>query len=174
MLNIARNLSNKADPKVNADEYVDDVKDEMIRNGQLGKDNFIEDQKRQKNNPPPVRNEENAVIEEVGSQDNKTAEKKPLNYQGPTRILYSLERRYHLRLPLPIYKCQGSGLVVLSIEVSQKGIVEKAVINNTESTTSDPCLIESAIAAALDSRFNSDLGSPKVQAGVLSYQFVAQ
>jgi hypothetical protein len=77
-------------------------------------------------------------------------------------------------LPLPIYKCQGSGKVVLSIDVNQKGVVEKALIIAKESTTSDPCLIETAVTTALISRFNSDMNSPKIQRGTLSYQFVAQ
>ena len=96
------------------------------------------------------------------------------NYKGPTRIYYDLMGRIHTSLPIPIYKCQGSGKVVLSIEVNQKGVVEKAVIIANESTTTDPCLAETAVTTALISRFNSDINSPLVQTGTLSYQFVAQ
>ena len=94
--------------------------------------------------------------------------------KGPTRIYYDLAGRTHTYLPIPIYKCQGSGKVVLSIEVNQKGIVEKAQIIAKESTTSDPCLSETAVTTALISRFNSDFNSPKIQTGTLTYQFVAQ
>jgi hypothetical protein len=52
--------------------------------------------------------------------------------------------------------------------------VEKALIIEKESTTSDPCLIETAVATALISRFNSDNKAPKIQAGTLSYHFVSQ
>jgi hypothetical protein len=96
------------------------------------------------------------------------------NYKGPTRIYYDLAGRTHTYLPIPIYKCQGSGKVVLSIEVNQKGIVTRALIVTNESTTSDPCLIETAVTTALISRFNSDINSPKTETGTLSYHFVAQ
>ena len=62
----------------------------------------------------------------------------------------------------------------MSIDVNQKGVVEKALIIANESTTSDPCLIETAVTTALISRFNSDINSPKIQTGTLSYHFVAQ
>jgi len=96
------------------------------------------------------------------------------NYKGPTRIYYDLAGRTHKYLPIPIYKCQGAGKVTLSIEVSQTGVVEKAAIIEKESTTADPCLIETAVRSALISRFNSDIKSPNVQTGTLTYHFVAQ
>jgi len=37
-LNIARNIANQPDVKINAEDYIDKVKEEMIKNGQLGKD----------------------------------------------------------------------------------------------------------------------------------------
>ena len=96
------------------------------------------------------------------------------NFKGPTRIYYDLVGRNHLYLPIPIYKCQGSGKVVLSIEVDRNGNVQRAQISERESTASDPCLIETAINTAWISRFNPDANSPKIQIGTLTYQFVAQ
>ena len=96
------------------------------------------------------------------------------NFKGATRIFYDLFGRTHLYLPIPIYKCEGSGRVVLSIEVDQNGVVQKAQIVDRESTASDPCLIETAINTALVSRFNPDANSPRIQIGMLTYQFVAQ
>lgn len=96
------------------------------------------------------------------------------NYKGPTRIYYDLPGRTHSYLPIPIYLCQGSGNVTLSIEVNQRGEVVKAQIISRESTTSDPCLVETAVETALISRFNSDVNSSKIQSGKLSYHFVAQ
>ena len=46
MLNIARNLANKGDPKINPADYIDKVKEELIKSGKLGKDNYIDEQKR--------------------------------------------------------------------------------------------------------------------------------
>ena len=62
----------------------------------------------------------------------------------------------------------------MSIQVNQKGIVEKVQVLENESTTSDPCLVETAVTTAGISRFNSDINSPKLQNGTLSYHFVAQ
>ena len=174
MLNIARNLASKADPRINRDEYIDMVKEELIKNGKLSENNYIDEQKRQ-----AEKTDENLAFNDeakVKDDQNKPTESQELeaNYKGPTRIYYDLSGRTHTYLPIPIYKCQGSGKVALSIEVNQKGGVEKAQIIGSESTTSDPCLIEAAVKAAVISRFNSDLNAPKIQTGTISYHFVAQ
>jgi hypothetical protein len=175
MLNIAKNLSAKADEKIDPKDYIDKVKEELIKSGKLGVDNYIDDQKKTK---------ESAGNENISLANDTTAKKpkeKPrpsremaANFKGPTRIYYDLFGRNHLYLPIPIYKCEGSGKVVLTIEVDQSGVVQKAQIMERESTASDPCLIETAINTALLSRFNPDSNSPRIQIGSLTYQFVAQ
>lgn len=174
MLNIARNLANKADPKVNREDYIDMVKEELIKSGKLSENNYIDEQKRQAEKP-----DENLAFNDeskVKDDQNKPTEAQEMaaNFKGPTRIYYDLEGRNHTYLPIPIYKCEGSGKVALRIEVSQKGIVEKTVVLAGESTTADQCLIEAAVRAALITRFNSSVNAPKVQTGTLSYHFVAQ
>jgi hypothetical protein len=175
MLNIARNLANKGDPRINQADYIDKVKEELIKSGKLGKDNFIDEQKKMeaKKEEESLQTAKNDTSGRASNKPDKSQEM-AANYKGPTRIYYNLPGRNHTYLPLPIYKCQGEGKVVLSISVSQKGVVEKAVIIENESTTSDPCLVETAVSTALESRFNSDVNSPKTQTGTLSYQFVAQ
>jgi len=175
MLNIARNLANKADDKINPADYINMVKEELIKSGKLGIDNYIDAQKRM----DEMKADEKLAFEnEAAGKDEsdkpKESQEMAANFKGPTRIYYNLPGRTHTDLPIPIYKCQGSGKVVLSIEVNQKGIVEKALIIANESTTSDPCLVETAVKTALISRFNSDINSPKTQAGTLTYHFVAQ
>jgi hypothetical protein len=175
MLNIARNMANKGDPKINEADYIDKVKEELIKSGKLGKDNFIDEQKR----AAAMQGDENIATGEKDTtrlkNDNPDkSQEMSANYKGPTRIYYNLPGRTHTYLPIPIYKCQGSGKVVMSIEVNQKGIVEKVQVIENESTTSDPCLVETAVSTAQISRFNSDINSQKTQTGTLSYQFVAQ
>ncbi|MCU0461703.1 MAG: hypothetical protein MUF36_06785 [Bacteroidales bacterium] len=174
MLNIARNLSNRPTEEINPSDYIDMVKDELIRDGKLGTDNYIDEQKRLSE----LNSEENLSVEEKTDESDKEkpseSEKMAANYQGPTRIYYDLAGRTHTYLPIPIYKCQGSGKIVLSIQVNQKGIVEEARIVEGESTTTDICLVETAVTTALISRFNADINSPKLQAGTLTYHFVAQ
>ena len=175
MLNIARNLANRSDQKINADDYIDMVKEELIASGKLGSDNYIDEQKREAGNE----SDEKISLERDTARTNvkesqKESQKMAANYKGPTRIYYDLPGRTHSYLPIPIYLCQGSGNVTLGIDVNQKGEVVKAQIISRESTTSDPCLIETAVQTALLSRFNSDVNSPKIQSGKLSYLFVAQ
>ena len=50
LLNIARNLANKPTEIVNPADYIDKVKEELIKDGKLGTDNYIDEQKRLKEN----------------------------------------------------------------------------------------------------------------------------
>jgi hypothetical protein len=175
MMNIAKNLSAKSEEKINPSDYIDKVKEELIKSGKLGADNYIDQQK--KNNDS--RGDENLSLEKDTIGKNIKEKPRPsqemaANFKGPTRIYYDLIGRTHLYLPIPIYKCEGSGKVVLTIEVDQNGVVQKAQIVERESTASDPCLIETAISTALQSRFNPDVSSPRIEIGSLTYQFVAQ
>ncbi len=175
MLNIARNLANQSEEKIDPADYINMVKDELIKSGKLGIDNYIDEQKRL----DELKADEKLAFDNKAAEkeeDNKPTESQEMaaNYKGPTRIYYDLSGRTHTYLPIPIYKCQGSGKVILSIVVNRSGIVEKALIIADESTTSDQCLIETAVATALISRFNSDINSQKTQTGTLTYHFVAQ
>jgi hypothetical protein len=175
ILNIARNLANQPDVKINAEDYIDRVKEELIESGKLGKDNYIDDQKRAKENTQ----DGNVALERKDENNReiskpKDSQEMAANFSGPTRIYYSLQGRTHSYLPIPIYKCEGSGKVALSIEVNPKGIVLSAKIIPAESTTTDPCLIETALSSALISKFNPEIKAQKIQTGTLTYHFVAQ
>jgi hypothetical protein len=175
ILNIARNLANQPDVKINAEDYIDKVKEELIESGKLGKDNYIDEQKKamdnvQEGNVALEKKEEN----NVENNKPKVSQEMAANFSGPTRIYYNLPGRTHAYLPIPIYKCEGSGKVVLAIEVNPKGIVVGAKIITAESTTTDPCLIETAVNSALISKFNPEIKAQKIQAGTLTYHFVAQ
>ncbi len=175
LLNIARNLANKSEQKINPDDYIEKVKEELIQSGKLGVDNYIDEQKRLAES----KGDEKISIAKDTANSRKTEKSKKsqeiaANYKGPTRIYYDLAGRTHSYLPLPIYMCQGSGKVVLSIEVNQRGDVEKAHIIVGDSTTTDDCLIETAVTTALMSKFSPNINLPKTQTGTLTYMFVAQ
>jgi hypothetical protein len=175
MLNIARNLSSKSEEKINPSDYIDKVKEELIKSGKLGVDNYIDEQKKMSasGGDENIMVKKDTIAKKIVEKPG-TSQELAANFKGPTRIFYDLFGRTHLYLPIPIYKCEGSGKVVLSIEVDQNGIVQKAQIVERESTASDPCLIETAINTALISRFNPDANSPRIEIGMLTYQFVAQ
>lgn len=95
-------------------------------------------------------------------------------YQGATNIYFSLEGRKVVNLEVPVYKCQGGGLVKLDIRVNRRGIVEFVSVDTAESQTTDNCLIDAAKAAAMKTRFNLDQTAPLLQSGSLTYRFIAQ
>lgn len=175
ILNIARNLANRSEVNINPEDYVDKVKEELIKSGMLGMDNFI-DEKKLPDEPEEQDNLSFADDESDSQSDDKPKDSQEMaaNYKGPTRIYYNLAGRNHTYLPLPIYKCEGSGKVTLAIAVDQRGRVTEAKIIASESTTSETCLIETAVKTAFISRFTADLKSPKSQEGTLTYHFVAQ
>jgi hypothetical protein len=175
MLNIARNLASRSEEKVDPKEYIDKVKEELIQSGKLGTDNYLD---RQGGNNQMAEDDQFVLEKEEDkeSKEEKANESRKMaaNYKGPTRIYYDLQGRNHTYLPIPIYKCQGSGKIVLLIEVNQKGIVENASVIEGESTVKDECLVETATGSALRSRFEPDLNAPRIQKGTLTFIFVAQ
>ncbi len=176
MLNIARNLANKSEEKIDPKDYINQVKNEPIQSGKLSTDNYIDNPNRAEQ---PTEDDDlilRAKAEEQKKEDDKEKESARMaaNYKGPTRIYYDLQGRNHTYLPIPIYMCEGSGKVVLQIEVNQKGQVENASIMEGESTTRDECLIETALQTALISRFEANDNAPRIQKGTLTYLFVAQ
>ena len=129
MLNIARNLSNVSEQKINPDDYIDKVKEELIKSGKLGRDNYIDEQtKMAQSAGDEINLIKNDTLGKNVKEKPEESQKMAANYKGPTRIYYDLPGRIHSYLPIPIYLCQSSGKVVLAIEVNQKGEVEKAQI----------------------------------------------
>jgi hypothetical protein len=193
MLNIARNLSSKSEVKIDPEDYIDKVKEELIRSGELGSDNFIDAQRGQGQGQGQVQGQGQGQGQDyfLSSDDDQVSfgkeesvenheeevsdsEKMAANFQGPTRIYYDLQGRNHTHLPIPIYKCQGSGKIILTIEVNQRGYVENASVVEKGTASNDECLEETAVSAALVSRFEINLNAPKIQKGTLTYIFVAQ
>ena len=67
-------------------------------------------------------------------------------------MAYDLEGRYAEFMPIPVFKCEFGGKVVVEIKVSRKGGVESAKVIDAFSDKDD-CLRETAVRAALRSRF---------------------
>ena len=172
--NIARNTASQSDEKINVEDYIDMVKEELIKSGKLGADNYIDEQKRNRNISETGGAEVNNQLNDNKPPISTESQKMASEFSGPTRIYYTLPGRYHTYIAIPIYKCEGSGIVTLNIEVTSTGTVIKAVVVSSDSTTSEECLIETAVSAALSSRFNPDAAAEKVQTGTLTYNFVAQ
>lgn len=99
--------------------------------------------------------------------------KKDNLYQGPSVLSYVLDGRTSVSLPVPAYRCQGGGIVVVIIHVNKTGAVINAGINKQESQNSE-CLYEAALKAAYRSHFNASADAPDLQVGMITYQFVRQ
>lgn len=95
-------------------------------------------------------------------------------YTGPTTITYDLPGRNHLRLPVPVYKCPGGGIVEVKISVNQEGKVIGADINREPENFNDRCIFQMALEAALASRFNEKSDAPPVQEGTITFHFQRQ
>lgn len=98
---------------------------------------------------------------------------KNIIYTGESNIVYYLENRYHISLPIPVYLSQGGGKVVVNIVVNRQGKVTEAtpIINDF---IRDKQIFLYAQEAALRTVFNEDLTAPARQEGSIHYTFVAQ
>lgn len=97
---------------------------------------------------------------------------KKFNVDAPTVISYFLEGRKARHLPVPAYKCEFGGQVVVNIEVLPNGRIANASIDKALSVVDD-CINSAAIQAAMSSIFTSTSQRTK-QKGSITYLFVAQ
>tara|TARA_B110000977_G_scaffold189993_1_gene260228 strand:+ start:387 stop:1070 length:684 start_codon:yes stop_codon:yes gene_type:complete len=86
---------------------------------------------------------------------------------------YHLLNRKVIEFPNPVYICDSFGKVVLLIEVNANGYVSMTSVNKNASTTTNLCLIESAIDYAKKARFTKDKNKPS-QVGSITYIFPGQ
>nr|WP_320021849.1 hypothetical protein [uncultured Draconibacterium sp.] len=94
-------------------------------------------------------------------------------YAGESNIVYYLENRYHISLPVPVYLSQGGGTVIVDIVVNRQGRVVDAEPRDDNSIR-DKQLFAYAKEAASRTVFNSDNSAPARQKGTIQYTFVAQ
>ena len=94
-------------------------------------------------------------------------------YAGESNIVYYLENRYHISLPVPVYLSQGGGTVIVDIVVNRQGRVVDAEPRDDNSIR-DKQLFAYAKEAASRTVFNSDNSAPTRQKGTIQYTFVAQ
>lgn len=115
----------------------------------------------------------------LGEVDVPNTEKKEVQaaegklYAGPSVVSYSLKGRKARRLPVPAYKCEMGGPVVVDIVVNGEGLVVLASIDAANSS-GDACLRGAALQAAQRSVFNAVGGGAAQVVGSITYMFVAQ
>jgi len=98
---------------------------------------------------------------------------KNANYTGESNVVYYLENRYHVSLPIPVYLAKGGGKIIVDIVVDRNGRVAQATPRSDQSVR-DEQIIYYARAAALRTMFNTDPSAPAAQRGTIHYTFIAQ
>ena len=84
---------------------------------------------------------------------------------------YNLAGRKVRDTPKEQPNCEEEGIVVVSIEVDNKGRVLKAIPGAKGTTNSAECLKKPAKKAALNTTWNPDPNAPSVQRGTIIYKF---
>ncbi len=163
--NIPVNIAERVNEQLSTNRYVDEVLGEL-------EENRSEDWMKAKDRLQDLieMESENIMYESEEKQKNDDQGV----FEGQTNIFYSLENRYHLRLPVPVYKCEGEGVIEVQIVVDQRGHVVQAQVPDLGDSMNDICLAEAAKTAALETRFNSNFDAPLHQQGTITYYFQAQ
>ncbi|MEZ4793504.1 MAG: energy transducer TonB, partial [Gelidibacter sp.] len=87
-------------------------------------------------------------------------------------VSYSLKDRKDEHLPPPVYLCEENGKIVINITVNSSGEVTDTSVNRSASTSTNECLIDSALEYAKEARFNS--ASTANQIGSITYIFIGK
>jgi len=162
---------NKADKtNTSAKESIDKMISEIKSETHTGndKDLLIEEKRKDQKKDSIITKKDLSV-----KIDKKKSNKNTF-YSGPSSVFFELTGRNKVYLPIPVFKCEGEGNIVVEIKVNNKGIVKRARILNNETKTIDKCLREAALEAAKESRFNISLSSPTPQIGIINYTFIKQ
>lgn len=93
------------------------------------------------------------------------------NLGNPETGDYRLGNRKPLSKPMPEYKCEEEGLIVVRIEVNREGIVTKATAGAKGSTNTASCLLSQAENTALKTIWSADTKAAERQVGEIRYRF---
>jgi hypothetical protein len=100
------------------------------------------------------------------------------SYTGPTTITFEFEevprQRGKVFLTVPVYRCQGSGLVRVAVQVGRDGYVTNAEVKQPIEGTDRVCFAEAALEAARSSRFRIEMNAPEKHRAIITYTFIAQ
>jgi len=94
---------------------------------------------------------------------------------GPALVYAELDnkQREASYLHVPVFTCEGSGVVVVRISVASSGKVSSAEVVSSNLTADVECLTNAARNAALRSAFSKISGN-KTEGGKITYTFVRQ
>jgi TonB family protein len=144
------------------EKVIEDVKEfEKKQFNDFGKDNPVKDNS-------PLENEkikDNSISKTVNKSLKKTSN---------ATAKYFCENRNMILQKIPSYLCNQTGTVRLTIKVNPKGEVTDCKVDNSETSTSNQCLIENAINYAKNWKFNQDFSSTQRQEGWIEFIYLSQ
>jgi len=149
--------------EANVQQYVDEIMQELQDKGSSGHYKAQRDKNYKRDSLQHARDREEQKLDSL----------KSVFYAGESSVSYRLKDRYARFLPIPVFKCEFGGKVVVEIVVNPKGVVQKAVVLEAQSKADD-CLWSVAVDAAERSRFNEKPSAPAQQRGTITYHFVKQ
>ena len=148
--------------KVLAEKVIEDVKEfEKKKFNDFGKDNPVIDNSPHENE----KIKDNSISKTVNKSLKKTSN---------ATAKYFCENRNMILQKIPSYLCNQTGTVRLTIKVNPKGEVTDCKVDNSETNTSNQCLIENAINYAKNWKFNQDFSSTQRQEGWIEFIYLSQ
>lgn len=157
------NARRGADAQRKTQAYIDEVTEELAKEGYSGRYKPHHDEKYRADSLQHARDRKEQLLDSL----------KSTFYSGKSSVSYNLADRYARVLPIPVFKCEFGGTVVVRVAVDRRGRVQRAEVDVSQSQTDD-CLYDVAEDAALRSRFNERPAAPEVQVGTITYHFVKQ
>lgn len=167
LTNVASNRTATEQTTSSVDEFFDD---EYLKEVEAAK-NLVSDVNRQMSKETIDLDDIKMPVETTEGMEPDSI--KNVIYAGESNIVYYLENRYHVSLPIPVYLAQGGGKVIVDIVVNQQGKVIEA-IPRVSNRIRDQQIYLYAEAAARRTIFNEDISAPAAQKGTIHYTFIAQ
>ncbi|NCO63490.1 MAG: TonB family protein [Flavobacteriales bacterium] len=148
--------------------------EDYVRPETNAQEDLTEQTQSNNNDISDLNHEEIASFSKAKSVLNNQTKKKPAQASSNRKstIRYSLKDRTDQYLPIPIYLCEAGGKIVINITVDALGNVTDAYVNRS-STSSNECLIESALEYAKQAKFNAS-PSKKTQLGSITFNFIGK
>ncbi len=100
------------------------------------------------------------------------------DYAGPTTMTFEFleepRSRGKVMLTVPVYRCQGSGVVKVEVAVAPDGSVREARVLEPIIGSDKVCFADAAVSAARSSQFRIELSGPDRHKAIITYTFIAQ
>lgn len=161
---VNENVERAEHPMERVEDYIDEIRKELeTAAGNDGRYVARRDEHYQKDSLQWAHGKEEQALDSL----------KSVFYVGESSVSYDLEGRYARILPIPVFKCESGGKVVVTVVVNPQGVVMQAEVVPSLSEDNE-ILWRVAKDAANRSRFNEKPDAPSRQKGTITYHFVPQ